>query len=65
MPIVSISFNNAAFKGPEIYMHIDTSCDETCLNARVVGLNITHNYPTLRLVLNDPAVYEHYKLLCK
>jgi len=48
--------NNVAFIGHDIYMHIDASCDERCLNNRVIGLNVTHNFPPLKLMLNDPTI---------
>ena len=48
--------SNSTSMGNDTYIHIDSSCDETCLNTRIVGLQVTHNYPPLRLVLSDPAI---------
>ncbi|XP_065892877.1 uncharacterized protein [Dysidea avara] len=36
-------------------MNIQPSCDETCLNSSIVGLNITHNNPPRNLALYNPA----------
>ena len=48
--------NNTALLGPDVYMHIQRSCDNTCLNNSIVGLNVTHNYPPRKIVLYDPAI---------
>ncbi|XP_065895993.1 probable outer membrane protein pmp20 [Dysidea avara] len=54
--ITAIDFaNNTAFTGQDIYMNIQPSCDETCLNSCIVGLNITHNNPPRNLALYNPA----------
>ena len=51
----SVNFNiNTAFVGEDVYMHIEASCDETCLNS-IVGLNVTHYYPPRNLALYKPA----------
>ena len=52
----SIEFsNNTALVGGDVYMHIQPSCDEVCLNSSIVGLNVTHNYPPSHLALHSPT----------
>jgi len=48
--------NNTALIGDDVYVHIQPSCDEMCLNNSVEGLQVTHNYPPLHLALYQPAV---------
>ena len=47
---------NTALVGNDVYMYISPSCDETCLNSSIVGLDITHNNPPRHIVLYDPAI---------
>jgi len=47
--------NNTALEGDNIYVYLQASCDETCLNTSVEGLNVTHNYPPRHLALYNPA----------
>ncbi|XP_065914553.1 putative leucine-rich repeat-containing protein DDB_G0281931 [Dysidea avara] len=52
----SVEFSsNTALVGDDVYMHIQASCDEMCLNNSIVGLNVTHNNPPRHLVLYNPA----------
>ena len=52
----SVEFSsNTALVGDDVYMHIQASCDEMCLNNSIVGLNMTHNNPPRHLVLYNPA----------
>jgi len=51
--------NNTALVGNDVYIHMQASCDKTCLNTSIVGLNITHNNPPRRLALYDPATCIH------
>ena len=47
--------NNTALVGDDVYMHIQPSCNEACLNNSIVGLNVTHNYPPHHLALYNPT----------
>ena len=52
----SVDFSaNTALIGENVYIQIEASCDETCLNTSIVGLNVTHNYPPRHLALYKPA----------
>ncbi|XP_065914577.1 probable outer membrane protein pmp20 [Dysidea avara] len=52
----SVEFSsNTALVGDDVYMHIQASCDEMCLNSSMVGLNVTHNNPPRHLALYNPA----------
>ena len=41
--------------GDGVCIHIHASCDETCLNSSMVGLNLKHNYPPRHLALYNPT----------
>ena len=47
--------NNTALVGDDVYMQVQLSCDETCLNNSVVGLQVMYNKLPRRLTLYDPA----------
>ncbi|XP_065914541.1 probable outer membrane protein pmp20 [Dysidea avara] len=47
--------SNTALVGDDVYVHIQASCDEMCLNNSIVGLNVTHNNPPRHLALYNPA----------
>ena len=47
--------NNTALVGDDVYMHIQPSCNEACLNNSIVGLNVTHNYPPHHFALYNPT----------
>ena len=52
----SVEFSsNTALVGDDVYVHIQASCDEMCLNNSIVGLNVTHNNPPRHLALYNPA----------
>ena len=56
MNTTSVEFSsNTSPMGDNAYMHLQASCDETCLNSSIVGLNVTHNFPPQRLALYNPA----------
>ena len=51
----SVSFSeNTALVGDDMYVQLESSCDETCLNS-IVGLNVTHNHPPHHLALYNPT----------
>ena len=53
----SIEFSsNTALVGDDVFVHIQASCDEMCLNNSIVGLNVTHNNPPHHLALYNPAI---------
>ncbi|XP_065896052.1 probable outer membrane protein pmp20 [Dysidea avara] len=47
--------NNTGLVGDDVYLHIQASCDETCLNSSIEGLKVTHNYPPRHLALYNPS----------
>ena len=48
--------NNTALVGDDVYIHVQPSCNEACLNNSIVGLNVTHNYPPHCIALYSPAI---------
>jgi len=55
--MVNINFDdNSAIIGDDVYVHIQPSCSEECLNNSIVELNVTHNYPPHHLAMYNPAI---------
>jgi len=52
--------NNTALVGDDVYIQMQVSCDEPCLNNSIVGLQVTYNKPPRRLALYNLCQYYQY-----
>ena len=56
--------NNTSLIG-DVYINVQSSCNDTCLNNSVIGLQVAHNNPPRELVLYEPATCISDDEVCK